>query len=210
MGVIPPPPQGVFPAGTANTGQNGTLPEGENAPVTPQTGSQGDQGEELKEQIQKLTDLAARAQADLQNFKQRMDREAEEIRQFASSRVLLKLLPVFEDLYRLKTFLSSRGNSSEKPKTRRAQGEPLSEGLEQLLLKLEVTLASLGLRRLSSQGQPFDPAKHEVLGTAPGEKDVILQVYEEGYALHGRILQPARVQVGDGNAPPPPPPSAGE
>jgi len=134
---------------------------------------------DLQEQLQKITEVAARAQADLQNFKQRQKKDAEDLRKFATVPLLLELLPVREDLAR-------------------AAEQSEDEGIAQILAKLERTLAGVGLTKIEAESQPFDPSKHEVLNTAPGEKDIVIVVHEEGYELHGRVLRPAKVTVGTG------------
>lgn len=132
----------------------------------------------LEAQIAKLTDLAARAQADLQNSKMRMEREAEDLRKFAIVPLLLTLLPIRDDL--------SRAAAKD------------SEGVKQILDKLDKVFSSVGLKRMEALGKPADPAKHEIINAGPGEKDLVTNVHEEGYELHGRVLRPAKVQVGNG------------
>ena len=51
---------------------------------------------------------------------------------------------------------------------------------------------------MHAEGTPIDPHRHEVLSVGPGEKDMITQVYEEGYELNGKVLRPAKVQAGSG------------
>lgn len=136
---------------------------------------------EFQEQVAKLTDLAARAQADLQNFKMRMEREAGDLRKFALAPLAMKLLPVRNDL------------------ARAASAHPGDPGYRQVLEKLDKVLGEAGVNRMDALGNLFDPTKHEVLNTVPGEKDRVLAVFEEGYELQGRILRPAKVQVGDGS-----------
>ena len=136
--------------------------------------------DDLKEQVRKLTELAARAQADFQNYKQRVERDAEELRKFASQPLLLKLLLIRDDLAR-------------------AVGESTDEGIAQILGKLDKTLEDVGLTKIEAEGQPVDPGMHEVLNTVSGEKDIVITVHEQGYELSGRVLRPARVSVGDGS-----------
>ncbi len=138
-----------------------------------------EQLEALQVQVAKLTDIAARAQADLQNSKIRMEREAEDLRKYALVPLLIRLLPVRDDLARA-------AESGEK-------------GVKQILDKLDKVFGATGLQRMEVLGKRFDPAKHEIVNGGPGEKDVVMAVHEEGYELHGRVLRPAKVQVGDGH-----------
>lgn len=145
---------------------------------------------ELQEQVAKLTDLAARAQADLQNFKMRMEREAADLRKFVVAPLAMRLLPVRDDLARALHHSRSSGTG---------QAADNHHGLQQILEKLDKVLGEAGVKRIDALGNLFDPTKHEVLNTIPGEKDRVLAVFEEGYELQGRILRPAKVQVGDGS-----------
>jgi molecular chaperone GrpE len=110
-----------------------------------------------------------------------MEREAEDLRKFAIIPFLLKLLPVRDDIVRAMGHLHD------------------DDGLRQILGKLDRVLAEAGVTPMTALGKPLDPKKHEVLSTAPGEKNRVLAVHEEGYELQGRVLRPAKVQVGDGN-----------
>lgn len=134
--------------------------------------------EELKAKLAKLTDIAARAQADLLNFKDRMKRESDELRKFAIVPLILQLLPMYDDL--------SRAAAHEK------------SGTLQILAKLERVLADASVKRIEALEKKADPAKHEIVNTGPGEQDVVTHVHEEGFELYGRVLRPAKVQVGDG------------
>jgi len=49
---------------------------------------------------------------------------------------------------------------------------------------------------MSSMGSLIDPARHEVLMTGPGEAGKVLEVFEEGYELSGKVLRPAKVKIG--------------
>src|SRR3989344_3208364 len=138
----------------------------------PQSDQSGDNAsdelQELKAQLAKLKDTAARAQADLLNFKDRMKREGEELRKFAALPFILELLPVRDDLVR-------------------AAGHDSASGLKQILLKIDAL------------GKKMDPERHQIVNTGAGEKDIVTLVHEEGFLLHGKVLRPAKVQVGDGN-----------
>ena len=137
--------------------------------------------QELTKQVERLTDLAARAQADLQNFKARQGKDGEELRKFANVPLLLKLLPVRDDL------------------ARAAIVHPQDPGYRQIVEKLDKVLTEAGVQKIEALGQFLDTAKHEVVNTSPGEKDIVTAVHEEGYELHGRVLRPSKVQVGEGN-----------
>jgi len=150
----------------------------------PQSDQSGDNAsdelQELKAQLAKLKDTAARAQADLLNFKDRMKREGEELRKFAALPFILELLPVRDDLVR-------------------AAGHDSASGLKQILLKIDALLRDAGVEKIDALGKKMDPERHQIVNTGAGEKDIVTLVHEEGFLLHGKVLRPAKVQVGDGN-----------
>jgi molecular chaperone GrpE len=143
---------------------------------------------ELEAQVKKLTEIAGRAQADLQNAKTRLERDAENFRAFAAGAVLQKLLPVIDHFQRASQHLPADLAGNEWVKGVAA--------IEQDLMK---RLADMGLRKMETIGKQVDPERHEVLMQGPGELGAIIEVFEDGYELGGKVLRPAKVKVGLGN-----------
>ncbi len=142
---------------------------------------------DLAEQVARLTEMAARAQADLQNARIRMSKDAEDLRKFAAEEVMLRLLPIIDNFQRAFLHLPDDLKANEWVKGVAA--------IEQSLLK---QVADLGLVKMEVLGKDMDPAFHEVLMQGPGPNGKITEVLEEGYELHGRVIRPAKVKVGDG------------
>jgi molecular chaperone GrpE len=140
---------------------------------------------ELTAKLESLTDLAGRAQADLQNARARMAKDAEELRRFASEEVLLKLLPTIDNFQRAFAQLPTDLKAHEWAKGVQA--------IEQDLLR---QVQAMGLRKFESLGEPVDASRHEVLMTGEGEEGKVIEVFEDGYELHGRVVRPAKVKVG--------------
>ncbi len=144
---------------------------------------------ELEEQLKKSSDIASRSQAELQNVKIRLDREGNDIRKFASEAVLLKLLPTIDNLQRALKLLPKDLEENSWVKGIIA--------LEQQFLK---EVGNMGLKRFESMGQPLDAERHEVLMQVPGEAGTVMEVLEDGYELHGKVIRPAKVKVGGDQA----------
>ncbi len=142
---------------------------------------------ELTEQVASLTEMAARAQADLQNARIRMAKDAEDLRKYASEGVLLRLLPVIDNFQRAFLHLPVELQTNEWVKGVAA--------IEQTLL---TQVEALGLKKMDALGEDIDPSRHEVLLQGPGPKGKITEVLEDGYELHGRVIRPAKVKAGDG------------
>ena len=141
----------------------------------------------MEAQVKTLTELAGRAQADLQNAKIRLERSADELRKFAAEDVLRRLLPVIDNFQRAFQHLPEDLKSHEWAKGVAA--------IEQELIK---HVSDLGLQKIDARGKPVDPAKHDVLMQGPGEAGIVTEVFEEGYELYGKVLRPAKVQAGNG------------
>lgn len=140
---------------------------------------------ELTEQLKKASDVSSRSQAELQNAKIRMEREASDLRKYAAEAVLTKLLPTIDNLQRaLKVIPKNLENDAW------VKG---IVALEQQFLK---EVGDMGLRRFDSVGKPFDAERHEVLMEGQGEPGKVIEVLEDGYELHGKVVRPAKVKVG--------------
>ncbi|MCK5016971.1 MAG: nucleotide exchange factor GrpE [Candidatus Peribacteraceae bacterium] len=141
----------------------------------------------LQEENDKLKELAARAQADLQNAKSRMEKEASASRIFAEENLLKGLLPTIDNFQRAFTHLPEDISSHDWVK-----------GLQAVENAFLLELSSVGLKKMESLGQVVNPHIHDVLQEGEGEKGIITEVFEEGYLLHEKVLRPAKVMVGNG------------
>lgn len=138
-------------------------------------------------ELEKLRAVAGRAQADLQNAKVRMEKEAKDIRAFAAESMVRRLLPTLENFRRAFQHIPEDLVAHDWVKGVGA--------IEQELMR---TMGDIGLKRMESVGQPVDPDRHEVLMTGPGPEGRVTEVLEEGYELSDRVLRPAKVKAGDG------------
>src|SRR3989344_9609852 len=139
---------------------------------------------ELEGQLKTLTELAARAQADLQNAKMRMGKDREELGKFAGETIIHRLLPTIDNFQRAFQHLPDDLKHHEWVKGVCA--------IEQELVK---HMTEMGLKKIDALGKPVDASKHEVLMTGPGEEGKVIEVFEDGYELHGKVLRPAKVKA---------------
>ncbi|MFH0769974.1 MAG: nucleotide exchange factor GrpE [Candidatus Peregrinibacteria bacterium] len=140
---------------------------------------------QVQNEVNRFKDIAGRAQADLQNAKDRMQREARDLRRFAMESMFIALLPTFDNFDR------AFKNLPEDLK-----GHSWVQGVSAIEQELTRQLSSMGLRKMECFGQSVDPMKHEVLQTGPGEEGKILEVFDDGYELNGKVLRPAKVKMG--------------
>jgi molecular chaperone GrpE len=136
-------------------------------------------------------DRYLRAMADLENFRRRTVREKDELRLFASSKLLEDLLPALDNL-------ALGLASATQPK---ADLKSLVGGVELMQQQLKSALAAHGLKEINPVGQPFDPHQHEAISHEPSPDvpaEHVLRVVRTGYVLNGRLLRPASVVVSSG------------
>ena len=128
-----------------------------------------------------------RAEADLRNYKRLSEQEAAETRQFANATLMLKVLPVLDDLER--AFKSVPAELAELPWV---------EGVRLIGRKLVASLEMMGLAQIKALGEAFDPKQHEAVMQSSGEDGIVVAELEKGYRLHDRVIRPAKVAVGAG------------
>jgi molecular chaperone GrpE len=136
----------------------------------------------LEGQLAERTADLQRVQAEYANYRRRVDRDREAVRQLALANALTELLPVLDDI----------GRAEE-------HGE-LVGGFKSVADRLDAALTKLGLVRFGTVGEPFDPNRHEALMHAYSDEvteTTCTQIFQPGYQLGDRILRPARVAVAD-------------
>jgi molecular chaperone GrpE len=143
--------------------------------------------DELREELEEWRDRALRLQAEMENFRKRQQRLAEERVQADQRRLLRSFLMIADDLERA---LIVEGGDNES----------LREGVEVTYRSLKQLLRQEGVDQIEAKGEEFDPTWHEAVGTVPHQKagvgqDSVVEVAQQGYLLDGRLLRPARVVV---------------
>ncbi|MDQ1529643.1 MAG: molecular chaperone GrpE [Actinomycetota bacterium] len=123
----------------------------------------------------------ARAQAELVNFRKRVERDRQANREAVIAEVIRTLLPAVDDLDRAE-----------------GHGDLAGSPLELVAQKLHGAFARYGLRQVGEKGEAFDPHLHEALVQLPSPDvtvNTVADVIEPGYALGDRLLRAAKVAV---------------
>ncbi|MDY6911151.1 MAG: nucleotide exchange factor GrpE [Chloroflexota bacterium] len=142
---------------------------------------------EEKEKAEEYLANWQRAQADFANFKKRNEQERNEFAKFANSVLVMSVLPVIDDYERALESIPTE-----------AAGLAWVEGIELIYRKLMTALEGQGLSIIETQGQNFDPNFHQAVLHEEGAEGKILEEFQKGYMLGGRLLRPAMVKVGNG------------
>lgn len=133
-----------------------------------------------EDKLAELTNDLQRVQAEYTNYRRRVDRDRELVKENAIGSVIVALLPVIDDIDRAR-------EHGELDGAFRSVGEAL-----------EGALAKLGLEKFGVANEPFDPNLHEALSTDSREditEPTVTALYQPGYRYAGRVLRPARVAV---------------
>jgi molecular chaperone GrpE len=147
--------------------------------------------DELREELEEWRDRALRQQADMENYRKRQQRIAQEQIGHERSRLLNAFLGIVDDLER--ALAAPDGDGLR-------HGEGLRRGVELTHRTAMQLLQKEGAVAISAEHQPFDPNWHEAVATIPrngGEvaPGTVVQVIESGYRIDDRLLRPAKVVV---------------
>jgi len=145
-------------------------------------------GDVLLEEIASLKEQVLRAHADAQNVRRRSEQDVEKARKFALEKFVADLLPVADNLERA----IAAGNPEDD--TQKA----VLEGVALTLKSLQDTLKKYKVEIVDPAGEPFDPQLHQAMTMVPNpdmEPNTVMDVFQKGYTLNGRLVRPAMVVV---------------
>jgi molecular chaperone GrpE len=148
---------------------------------------QGDSYEALKAEVARLKDQLLRTLADFDNYRKRSRREISDAERVAREDQLRELLPVFDNLER-----------AGQHATNSKDVQSLVDGIQIVMRQFFETLGKLGVERVVTVGQPFDPAVHEAvqqMESADLPPGAVAQELLAGYHVGGRLIRPAMVVV---------------
>lgn len=141
--------------------------------------------EEIEEEkSREESDRYIRLMADFQNFKNRVEKQKSEIYSLANEKVITKLLDVLDNFHR-----ALEGETKD---------EAFKSGMEMILNQLKSVLEAEGLEEIETEGKEFDPKLHNavMVEEAEGvEENHIIQIFQKGYTLKGKVIRPSMVKV---------------
>ena len=141
--------------------------------------------EAAQQEANDYKDRYLRAQAEMVNFKKRLERRYEEQVEEEKKHLLLKLLSVADNLERALDHADLNDDG-------------LRDGVELTYHELQHLLAREGVEQMVSEGQPFDPSYHEavaIIPTSEAEAETVMAEIQKGYLYRDQLLRPARVHV---------------
>jgi len=136
-------------------------------------------------------DLAQRTQADFENYRKRVAREAAVAQERGAVKLALALLPAIDNLDRALAHADSSGEAENGAAS-------LVTGIKHVQADVLAALGRVGIEPYSPEGEQFDPQYHEAVAQHPvdgADPGTVLEVFQRGYRLGENVLRPARVVV---------------
>ncbi len=128
--------------------------------------------------------LAQRTQADFENYRKRVARDAAQAQDRGMAKLAKELLPALDNL--------------DRALEAAAEEDPLLTGVKLVRSEIAAALARVGIEAFAPLGEPFDPNRHEAMAQQPVEgaaAGTVAEVYQNGYRMGDTIIRPARVLV---------------
>lgn len=144
--------------------------------------------ERLSTELMAAQEQALRAAAEAQNARRRAEQDIEKAHKFSVEKFVNDMLPVADNLERAVASASAEG----------ATMDSVVEGVELTLKSLLDGLKRHQVEAIDPEGEPFNPALHQAVTMLPNadvEPNTVINVFQKGYSLHGRLVRPAMVVV---------------
>jgi len=140
-----------------------------------------------EQQRDEFRNLLQRTRADFENYQKRAQREWAQERRYSHAGLALDILPILDNFDRAVAAAQQAGEKG-----------PLMQGVALIQAQVLDVFRRHGITRIEAQGQPFDPNLHQAVMQQPSADQppsTVLQVLEQGFLIHDRVLRPARVVV---------------
>ena len=144
--------------------------------------------EELQQKLSTLGEQLLREQAEMQNVRRRAQRDIESAHKYALEKFASELLSVVDNLERAIEAIDAEDEAQKA----------VAEGLELTLKTFIEVLGKYNVEAVDPEGQPFDADLHQAVSTVPNndvEPNTVINVFQKGYTLNGRLIRPAMVVV---------------
>jgi molecular chaperone GrpE len=144
--------------------------------------------EELQQKLSTLGEQLLREQAEMQNVRRRAQRDIDSAHKYALEKFASELLSVVDNLERAIEAIDAEDEAQKA----------VAEGLELTLKTFIEVLGKYNVEAVDPEGQPFDADLHQAVSTVPNndvEPNTVINVFQKGYTLNGRLIRPAMVVV---------------
>lgn len=146
----------------------------------------------VQEENKAIQDKYLRLNAELENYRKRAEREKINAIKFANEKLLREMIPVLDNMEH--ALVASRADTSDAT----VAVKHLIDGVQMVEKQFIDVLGRLGIEQIEAQGKAFDPMFHEAMSEVEDNSKAhhtVLEVYQKGYTLNGRLVRPVRVVV---------------
>lgn len=148
-------------------------------------GSTAKKLKDLEQQIADLTEALQRERADAANIRRRHEEQLMGLREMVKVAVVKDLLPAIDNLERA---------LAHTPKD--IEGHDYVKGVNGVVKQFGKALEDLGVERIKTVGEPFDPHFHEAVSTeGDGDQELVSEELQAGYKLGDQVIRHAMVKV---------------
>jgi molecular chaperone GrpE len=142
--------------------------------------------EPASQQLQELTQALQRERADAVNLRRRHETEITQLRTRVKANVVQELLPVIDNFERALKHVPADLKDTDYVK-----------GVQAVVKQFEQTLEQMGVQRIKTVGEHFDPHLHEAVGVEEGEgqHQIVSEELQAGYRLGDNVIRHAMVKV---------------
>lgn len=141
---------------------------------------------DLEQQISELTEALQRERADAINIRRRHDEQSAAMRSVIKANVVRDLLPVIDNFDRALKHVPAE-----------LEGNDFVKGVQGVVRQFEKTLQELGVERIATVGELFDPRYHEAVQMEEGDgmQEIVSEELQSGYKLGNEVIRHAMVKV---------------
>ena len=141
---------------------------------------------ELEDKIAELTQALQRERADAENLRRRTQEEKSRLGEFYKAMVVQELLPALDNLER-----------AMKHTPKDLKDHDYVKGVQGVIKQFEQSFAQLGVKRIKTIGEHFDPRLHEAVHMEEGEGtiEVVCEELQPGYKIGDEVIRHAMVKV---------------
>lgn len=141
--------------------------------------------EQLSRQVAELTEALQRERADAANIRRQHDQQISSLKQILTVQVIEELLPVIDNFERALKHVPADLVDNAYVK-----------GVQGVVKQFESTLSSMGVQRIATVGQTFDPHLHEAVSAeGDGDTEQVSEELQAGYQLGDHVIRHAMVKV---------------
>ena len=140
----------------------------------------------LREEVEMLTEAIQRERADAMNMRRRHDEQIMNLKSTLKADVVNDLLPVIDNFERALKHVPEELKENDYVK-----------GVQGVVAQFDKTLADMGVKRIQTIGQEFNPHFHEAVGIeeGDGDKEIVSEELQAGYQIGDTVIRHAMVKV---------------